>query len=232
MNIAICDDEIAESGHIFALINEYAQKKDYDIHCRQFNKGSELLKAPKFDLYILDYKMDEMNGVEVAEALKEKFSRNITICYLTNYESAAEEVINHRIYADGFLRKPVDTAKLYEKLDRFYLTSFTNRLLLKKGTELCTVYTGDIRYIEADGKRSVFHTVDGVLDFNYLLSDMERMLQQGGSFIRVHRSFLINMAYVSSFNAKTVTLKDGTQFPLKNKTFRAVYRDFLFESKI
>ena len=231
MNIAICDDEVEETGRISALIEEYALCKDYDIHCRQFNKGSELLKAPKFDLYILDYKMDEMNGVEVAETLKEKFSRNVTICYLTNYESAAEEVINHHIYADGFLRKPVDTAKLYEKLDRFYLSSFTNRLLLKKGTELHTVYTGDISYIEADGKRSVFHLISGVQDFNYLLSDMERMLKQGGSFIRVHRSFLINMAYVSSFNSRTVTLRDGTQLPLKNKNFRAVYRDYLFETK-
>lgn len=232
MNIAICDDEIEETEHISALIEEYAQYKDYDIHCCQFNKGRDLLKEPKFDLYILDYKMDEMNGVDVAEALKEKFSRNITICYLTNYESAAEEVINHCIYADGFLRKPVDTVKLYEKLDRFYLTSFTDRLILKKGTELHTVYTGDVSYIEADGKRSVFHMVNGVQDFNYLISDMERMLEQGKSFVRVHRSFLVNMAYVASFNGRTVTLRDGTQLPLKNKNFRFIYRDFLFETKI
>ena len=230
MNIALCDDEVVETRQIAALIEAYALQKDYDIHCRQFNKGSDLLKAPKFDLYILDYKMDEMNGVEVAAALKEKYARGVTICYLTNYESAAGEVINHQIYADGFLRKPVDPAQLHEKIDRFYLASFTNRLLLKKGTQQHTVYTQDIRYIEADGKRSVLHMADGVQDFNYLISDMERMLQQGGAFIRVHRSFLVNMAHVASFNAKTVTLKDGTELPLKNKNFRAVYRDYLFES--
>ena len=230
MNIALCDDERTETIRMAELINAYAMRKDYDIHCTQFNKGSELLKAPKFDLYFLDYKMDEMNGVEVAVALKEKYARGVTICYLTNYESAAGEVINHQIYADGFLRKPVVPEQLYEKIDRFYLASFTNRLLLKKGTQQHTVYTQDVVYIEADGKRSVFHMTDGVQDFNYLISDMERMLQQGGSFIRVHRSFLINMAHVASFDAKTVTLRDGTVLPLKNKNFRAVYRDYLFES--
>ncbi|MBR3094005.1 MAG: response regulator, partial [Clostridia bacterium] len=100
MNIALCDDEVVETRRIAAMIEDYALRKDYDIHCKQFNKGSELLKAPKFDLYILDYKMDEMNGVEVAAALKEKYARGVTICYLTNYESAAGEVINHQIYAD------------------------------------------------------------------------------------------------------------------------------------
>ncbi len=230
MNIALCDDEVVETRRIAAMIEDYALRKDYDIHCKQFNKGSELLKAPKFDLYILDYKMDEMNGVEVAAALKEKYARGVTICYLTNYESAAGEVINHQIYADGFLRKPVSPVQLYEKIDRFYLASFTNRLLLKKGTQQHTVYTQDIVYIEADGKRSLFHMKDGVQDFNYMISDMERMLQQGGSFLRVTRSFLVNMAQVASFDAKTVTLKDGTELPLKNKNFRAVYRDYLFES--
>ena len=29
-----------------------------------------------------------------------------------------------------------------------------------------------------------------------------------------------------------VTLRDGTQLPLKNKDFRTVYRDYLFEFKI
>ena len=230
MNIALCDDEVFETRQLYALILDYAQKKDYDIYCTAFNKGSELLKAEKFDLYFLDYKMDEMNGVEVALALKEKFDRAVTICYLTNFEAAAGEVINHQIYADGFLRKPVVPEQLYEKIDRFYRATFTNRLLLKKGTQQHTVYTQDILYIEADGKRSLFHMKDGVQDFNYMISDMDRMLQHGGAFIRVHRSFLVNMAHVASFDAKTVTLKDGTELPLKNKNFRVVYRDFLFES--
>ena len=232
MNIALCDDEIAQTEQIAALIDAYAVQKDFDIHCQQFHKGSELLAAPKFDLYILDYKMDEMNGVEVAQALKERFSRGVTICYLTNYESAAGEVINHQIYADGFLKKPVEPEQLYEKISRFYLSSFTNRLLLKKGTQLYTIHTSDIRYIEADGKRSLFYTANGKQDFNYLLSDMEHMLRANGSFFRVHRSYLINMAYVASFNAKTVTLKDGTLLPIKDKTFRDAYRDYLFDAKL
>ncbi len=230
MNIALCDDEVFETQQMARLIESYALRKDYDIHCKQFNKGSDLIKAPKFDLYFLDYKMDEMDGVEVASALNEKYARGVTICYLTNYESAAGEVINHQIYADGFLRKPVDPEQLFEKLDRFYLASFTNRLLLKKGTQQHTVYTQDIVYIEADRKRSLFHMKDGVQDFNYMISDMEHMLQPGGAFIRIHRSFLVNMVHVASFDAKTVTMKDGTALPLKNKNFRAVYRDYLFES--
>ena len=229
MHIALCDDEVYETDHLCALIEAYAIQKDYDIRCTKFNSGKDLLKADKFDLYFLDYKMDDMNGVEVALALKEKFPRAVTICYLTNFETAAGEVINHQIYADGFLKKPVVPEQLYEKIDRFYLASFTNRLLLKKGTQQHAVYTQDLVYVEAAGKRSLLHMLDGVQEYNYMISDMEKLLMQSASFIRVHRSFLVNMSYVASFDAKNVSLKDGTVLPLKNKNFRAVYRDFLFQ---
>lgn len=231
MNIALCDDEVYETENLYRLIIDYAQKKDYDIHCTKYNSGRELLKADKYDLYFLDYKMDEMDGIEVALALKEKFSRAVTICYLTNFETAAGEVINHQIFAEGFLKKPVDPALLYQKLDRFYLASTTNRLLLKRGTQQHTVYTQDICYIEADGKRSLLHMTDGVQEFNYMISDMEKLLVQCEQFIRIHRSFIISMAYVASFDAKNVILKDGTSLPLKNKNFRAAYRDYLFSAQ-
>ncbi|MBR3553885.1 MAG: response regulator transcription factor [Clostridia bacterium] len=231
MNIAICDDEVFETEQLSALIDTYAMRRDYDIHCKCFHTGSDLLQEEKFDLYFLDYMIGDMNGVEVALALKAKFAQAVTICYLTNFESAATEVINHQVYADGFLKKPVDPQLLYEKLDRFYRDSFSSRVILKKGNKQQTVYTQEIMYIEADGKRSLLHTADEVLDFNYLLSEMERLFAPSNSFVRVHRSYMVNLSYVSSFDAKSLTLRGGITLPLKNKNFRAIYRDYLFSSQ-
>ena len=97
----------------------------------------------------------------------------MTICFLTNYESAAADVINAGIYADGFLKKPVDEALLYEKIENYYKRSFFRRLELKKGTAWKTVYARDILYVEAAGKKSVVRFFDGAEEFNYLLNEME-----------------------------------------------------------
>ena len=230
MRIAICDDEAFETDKLYSLIEDYALKKDYNIHCSRFTSGNDLLKQDRFDLYFLDYMMGEMNGVALAQALKEKFSSGVTICYLTNYESAALEVINRRIYADGFLKKPVDAALLYEKLEQFYRASFAERLELKKGKAFQTVYTRDILFIEADRKRSLLHFSDHIEDFNYLLSDLEKSVLPGEIFFRIHRSFIVNMQHVLSYDSKSVTLTDGTVLPLKARTFRDVYRNYLFQS--
>ena len=230
MHIAICDDEAQETEKLYSLIENYALQKDYDIRCARFSSGRELLKEDRFDLYFLDYMMDGMNGVELAQSLKEKFSSGVTVCYLTNYESAALEVINRRIYADGFLKKPVVPALLYEKLEQFYRASFAHRLELKKGKAFQTVYTKDILYIEADRKRSVLHFADRAEDYNYLLSELETSVLPGEVFFRIHRSFIVNMQYVSSYDGKSVTLTDGTVLPLKARDFRDVYRNYLFQS--
>ena len=231
MNIAICDDEIFETEHLERLINDYALQRDYDLHCRRFTSGAELLlQEEKFDLYFLDYKMGEMNGVELAQALKEKFHRSVTVCFLTNYEAAALEVINNRVYADGFLKKPVDPVLLYDKLEQFYRASFSGRLELKKGKGYQTVYTQDVLYIEADGKRSIFHFDDHAESYNYLLTKLETDVLHNVCFYRIHRSFIVNLQYVARYDSKHVTLIDGTILPLKTRNFRDVYRDFLFQS--
>ena len=231
MRIAMCDDERQETEHIDKLIRDYAAAHDYDMQTQTFASGKALLQCEKFDLYFLDYMMEEMDGITLALELKKKFNNAVTICFLTGFDSIAERIINERVYADGFLKKPVDPQLLYEKLDRFYRDSFSSRVILKKGNKQQTVYTQEIMYIEADGKRSLLHTADEVLDFNYLLSEMERLFAPSNSFVRVHRSYMVNLSYVSSYDAKSVTLRGGITLPLKNKNFRAIYRDYLFSSQ-
>ncbi len=229
MRIALCDDERAEVTRLHALIEDYALKKDYQIRAECFVSGEELVKQDRFDLYILDYKMEPMDGIETARALNEKFGGAVTVCYLTNYENAAADIINGQIYADGFLKKPVEPQLLYEKLEKFYKTSFGGRLELKQGRSLCTVYTRDIVYIEAKGKTSAVRFCSGEETlFTHLLSEMETLLAESRLFYRIHRSYIVNMMYVESYDTKSVTLRGGITLPLKAKDFQKAYREYIF----
>ena len=227
MRIALCDDEPQITEELSKLIGQYAFSRDYDLQCDCFTDGNRLLEQGKYDLYFLDFCMDAMNGIELAKALKEKFSNAVTICYLTNYDAAAAQIINQGIHADGFLKKPVDRAQLEEKLDRFYRLSFFNRFELRQGKRFKTVYSQDVLYVEANDKQVLLHTWDGVESFNYLLREIETILP-AGLFYRIQRSFLINLQYVDSYDAKSVTLKNGETLPLKAKDFQKAYHNFMF----
>lgn len=227
MRIALCDDDENELQKISELIKDYSIKKYYDIAVETFSSPNELLKRERFDLYFLDYIMDEMNGLELAKELNRNFSDSITVCYLTSYEAAAIKIINGQVYADGFLMKPVVSEELYEKIDRFYKMSFGRRLELKQGRSFKTVYTNEIYYIEASGKSSIVHYADGSDTFSHMLSEIESLLSSRRAFCRIHRSFIVNMMHVESYDSKSVTLTNGDEIPLKNKKFRDVYGDYI-----
>ena len=109
MRIALKKKKKKENENLYALINAYAMQRGYDIKCETFTSGKALLARDRFDLYFLDYVMNEMNGVEVGRALHKKFNGAVTICYLTGIAAAATAVINAEIGAVGFLEKPVSS---------------------------------------------------------------------------------------------------------------------------
>lgn len=228
MRIALLDDEQKENENLYALINAYAMQRGYDIKCETFTSGKALLARDRFDLYFLDYVMNEMNGVEVGRALHKKFNGAVTICYLTGIAAAATAVINAEIGAVGFLEKPVSAKLLYEKLDRFYKSSFGGRLLLKNGLSVETVYAREILYAEAADKRTRVHFRVGEATYRHSFSEMERILSDNPSFFRVHRSYIINMLHVKSYDVKNVMMINGDVLPLKAKDFAKVYRNFIF----
>ena len=230
MRIACLDDESRENDNLCGLIEDYAQKKNYDIRCSKFTSGKELLRQDRFDLYFLDFLMDEMDGIAVAKALKEKFSGAVTVCYLTNFEDAASRIINNQIYADGFLKKPVAPEELYEKLDKFYKTSSLSRLEFKTGRGFQTVYAGEIVYVEAQGKQSLIHMTNGrETAVSHMLSEMETLLGSCRCFYRVHRSYIVNLGFVESYDVRGVRLSGGVSLPLKARDFQKVYRNYIFE---
>lgn len=227
MRIALCDDEPIETERLNRMIRDYAAKNDYDLTCDRFTDGETLLSRDRYDLYFLDFRMEGMDGIEVAEALNRKFKNAVTICYLTNYEAAAAEIINRGVYADGFLKKPVDEKALAEKLDLFYRTSFFDRFELRKGKSFRTLYAQDILYVEADDKQVRVHTWDGVETFNYLMREIEKLLPQE-LFFRIQRSFIINLQHVYEYDAKSVTMRNGDSLSLKAKDFQKAYREYMF----
>ena len=89
------------------------------------------------------------------------------------------------------------------------------------------MYAQDVLYVEANDKQVLLHTFNGVQSYNYLLREIEKILP-GGLFYRIQRSYLINMQYVDSYDAKSVTLKNGETLPLKAKDFQKAYHHFMF----
>lgn len=80
-----------------------------------------------------------------------------------------------------------------------------------------------IMYVEAKGKHSIVHCVGSSFSANSLISDVES--QVPGTFLRVHRSYLVNTSHISGIRKYSLELTDGTEIPIPKRRYVEVRRE-------
>jgi DNA-binding NarL/FixJ family response regulator len=125
MTICIIDDhQIVRHG-----LKELLQKMNNYSVIHEFDSGEDFLEAlpltPKPDMYILDYSMPNMNGIEVLQALEEKKEEYKVLLLTQHFE---EEIINQAYHhgARGFLHKNCTAHDLRFAIDNIVKIGYNN----------------------------------------------------------------------------------------------------------
>ncbi|MDE5965976.1 MAG: hypothetical protein K2G89_04010, partial [Lachnospiraceae bacterium] len=74
LRTAICDDNLKDAEHIRSFLEQYEMQYDIDFETTVFNLPKDMLTSyfspGTFHLAFLDVEMPEMNGIQLAEALR------------------------------------------------------------------------------------------------------------------------------------------------------------------
>lgn len=88
------------------------------------------------------------------------------------------------------------------------------------------VLFSDILYLESNAHQLTISTVNGKIQIYKKLDDYEKMLPS--LFVRVRKSFLVNMNYIKRMERKTLTLENGETLPI-SRTRAVAARNKFFE---
>ena len=78
------------------------------------------------------------------------------------------------------------------------------------------------RHLESRNHKVVLYLKEGELEYYAKIGDLERKL--AGQFYRIHRGYLVNLAYVEGYDKAEVTLTNGDRLPLSKKYHAFVYQ--------
>lgn len=219
--VLIADDEKAGRQ----LIKEYMADFQDLFLIAEVNNGVDAVKEiNKFrpDLVFLDIQMPGLTGFEVLTRLEEIPN----IIFSTAYDKYALQAFE--VHAIDYLLKPYTKhrfTKAIEKLNQttekvgsltqsllMEKTDYPERVLVEKKDKLITIAVSDIVWIEAYGDYSKLHTASDILVSNYGISALEDKLNPK-SFLRVHRSSMINLNKVKELHkygkSYDVTMQNG-----------------------
>lgn len=189
------------------------------------------------DVVFLDIEMPGVNGLNIAAGI----GGRAEIVFVTAYEKYSVEAI--RLTAFDYLLKPIDENdlvkcinRLEEKLARKKKNS-TPRMLNTAFDKIAVpslegvhfINISEIVRVEAESNYSVFHFTDKrKMTASKTLKQVEEALE-GYSFFRPHKSFIINLQYISRYirgEGGTIIMIDGSEVEVsrsKKKEFLEIF---------
>lgn len=230
MKAAICDDEIIQIENTVTFLEEYIHDRRISIDYECFESYAPLKdRISEFDLFILDYQVPEINGIEFAEMLRSSYGEEKAVVFLTSFSEIVYE--SFKVRPHRFLIKPIDKEKFYEALDSYFKTNhISQRIFIKTLGDTQVVNLDDVYYIEASRKDVCINKEDEQLVYHKSITDMEAQLSSLG-FFRCHRSFLVNLKKVKKFDSKTVWLTNGVELPMGAKKLGEFNKEYLRNAK-
>lgn len=234
--IAVCDDYREIRAEVKELLLKYSIKKDLDYYVDDYENGEALLAANKeFDLIIMDYQFQkgQDNGIDIAKRIR-RDNKEVAIVFLSSFPDIVFE--SFEVDAYRFLVKPIDESRFFRTLDDLIRDLESDDILLVKVDGMNHFIKGKkISFVEGDGKYCIIHFIDKSvsLESRETLSGVEKRLSEK-TFFRCHKSYLVNMKYIASYNHTDVILENGEVLyisKLKYKSFCMAYAKYLLEHK-
>lgn len=228
MLVAICDDEKFFRESLRSILVAYKAERRLHIDVYLYSSGEALLASPKaFDMVFLDYQMPGMDGMAVARELRR---RNLTcsIVFVTSYPEFVFEAFEVQPYR--FLCKPV----VPEQIEAL-MTGFIREqkrlapITVMADGEQVVIQSKDILYVEGDGKYCIIRTTKETYNSSKTLAQVHALLPQH-CFYRSHKSFVLNLYSIHSFEQGVVKLTNGEIAKIgrsKIPEFKRVYRQFI-----
>lgn len=237
MYIAVCDDQAEELNAIDALLREWETERNLPLHRRLFSNTVELLDAARresFTLYLLDVIMSGINGMSAARELRD-FDRTADIVFLTSSPEFAWE--SYRVQAMDYLLKPVDKGLLFGLLDKLYRREQRPQeaLIVKTSPTVLRILFSELSFVEVIGKRLYFNMTNGdVREITGTMKNYEQQLLSRPEFMRVHRSYIVNMLQVEELSSSYIRTFSGKRLPVSRLLYpqlQADYMTLLFEQR-
>ena len=196
MRIAVCDDDLRELREIMSLIEEYPRKAAYGISATAFSNSEELAeRIGEFDVFLLDYRMPDIDGFELAKRIREEYMTTKTIIFISQYDDIVYDAFE--VHAHRYLTKPVEKEKLYRALNELDKDAY-------------------IHY-DSGGEEKVFVCKRS-------LDSLEKELTPF-HFFRTHRSYLTNLSMIDYLNTDGIYIKNREEsIPIRAKSLNKISR--------
>lgn len=220
LRVIAVDDEPLALGQLVKYISK-VPFLSLSAACNSAIEAREVLESNEVDGMFLDINMPDLSGMDLVKALK----RPPLVVFTTAYSEYAIE--GFKVDAVDYLLKPFTLGEFIasaEKLrSRFEMLQAASGLqgtsseyvFFKADYKIIKVEVSDIIYVEGMSEYLKIYITGEERPIVVLMSFSKIMEKLPGSrFVRVHRSYVINLAKVKEVSAGMILMSSGKSIPI------------------
>ena len=217
MRVLITDDEPLAQVALANILSRRTDVERFDV-AKDAVEAFDKLSRETYDVLLLDISMPEVSGIELLDRIRITDQVAPSIVFVTAYEEHA--ITAFRKHAVDYVLKPFSSERVNEALDVAFrrtageraarlmedLPRFQNllqraspRIAIKANGRILFLNPGDIMAVHAEGNYVLLQREGGSNLLRESISAMAEKLKPYG-FIRIHRSVLINAAFVEEIH--------------------------------
>ncbi len=223
-NILVVEDELI----IAEMIKEMLVELGYMVTAIAKNYAETITFLERSDpihLLILDINLeDERSGIDIGHHVNRHYSR-LPFIYLTSYTDKKTIQQAASSSPEAYLSKPFTSVDLYTTIEIVRArTKTSKKVIIQDGHDRVKIETNDIRYIKSDNNYLEAYTIKKTyLIRNSLNAFLEEI--DDPNFIRVHRSYAVNMLHVRSISGHHIYV-DSDRCPISRNYKQEVIQSF------
>ncbi|WP_264558227.1 LytR/AlgR family response regulator transcription factor [Flavobacterium sp. N2270] len=218
LNCIVVDDSAIQRMTITKLVNESTNLNLVGDFANAL-EAKNAINNNVVDLIFLDIEMPLINGFDLLDGLRVKPQ----IVFITSKADYAVKAFDYE--ATDFLQKPISKERFLKAVKKaLELHQLRNEtpedqgetIIIKSNLKKLKIYTSKIKWVEAFGDYIKVITDE---DSHLVLSTMKAFEKElpEGKFIRVHKSYIVNLERVEKFNSKFAEI-GKTKIPIsRNK---------------
>ncbi len=210
ITIGICDDEPGYRRIIKEFCEQFFEKIEQEHQYIEFASGEEVLSytGPKLYLLFLDVELGGVDGIEVLKFVQEA-DWIWRIVFVSSHAEAVWDSFS--IKTLEFARKPIAYEQV-EKWIQIALRENQENILYEFLTTAGSMYKKmeDIYILEGERNYTYLHTKKEKWLINDSLKRWQEKMDKT-TMLRVHRSFLVNMAHIKKWEKETIYMCNGSK---------------------
>ena len=231
MNCLICDDDVAYAEKVKSAAVPFFEANHVPVQCMVCASAEEAQALPGLEniqLAFLDVDLVTASGIELGRTLKQKNPR-ILLVYISAYLEFAPQ--GYTVSAFRYILKGDIRQMLPPCLEDVYQELFGVRraLPVEFNREARQIPYDDIYSLESEGRRVLVMGEEPrkpLCVYYGKLSELPGDLFENG-FVRIGRSAVVNMKYISRIAGYKVWMRNGAELSVSRTGYAGVRRLYL-----